>query len=202
MLNLTINTQSFGNTSKQTINARDLHQQLQVGKVFAAWITDRIQTYGFIEGEEFFPNLEKTSGILGGRPKTEYFITLDMAKELALLENNPTGRQVRRQLIEAERQLREDVPALLRKMQQQNNKLKNHLFSAIPEYSDIQRYYEAGLTQKEMGKLLDKSDTAVRETMKKMALIGLINYKPNPRLSVAGRLGALNANKNREVCHA
>lgn len=177
MLNLTINTQSFSNNTQQTINAQDLHQQLEVNTRFNDWIQRRIENYGFVEDLDYYSNLSKTSNLLGGRPATEYHLTLEMAKELALLENNPKGRQVRRQLIEAERKLREDVPALLRNLQQQNLKLRLHITSAIPEYNDIRRYYEAGLTQKEMGLLLGKSDTAVRETMKKMANIHLIGYK-------------------------
>jgi len=37
----------------QTVNARDLHAFLEVGKDFSTWLKDRIQQYGFIEGTDF-----------------------------------------------------------------------------------------------------------------------------------------------------
>lgn len=99
----------------QLCNARDLHAALQVGRVFAAWIPDRIEQYGFIEGEDFFPVSEKTpKGSKGGRPTIDYHLTLDMAKELAMIENNEIGRAVRRYFIRAEQTLREKLVAELR----------------------------------------------------------------------------------------
>lgn len=100
----------------QLINARDLHEYLQVGRDFSNWIKDRIEKYGFIEGEDFFkhneqtqkyfsPNLAKNRG--RGRPEIDYFLTLDMAKELAIVENNEAGREIRRYLIKVEKKFRE-----------------------------------------------------------------------------------------------
>ncbi len=95
-------------------NARDLHKALGVGRVFAAWIKGRIEDYGFElgadfvttgEGGDFFPDPEKNAEPAGrGRPAIEYMLTLDMAKELAMLENNDLGRQVRRYFIQREKQ--------------------------------------------------------------------------------------------------
>jgi anti-repressor protein len=87
------------------INAREMHEFLDVGKKFADWIRYRIGQYGFLEGTEFFPILGKTSET-GGRPATEYLLTIDVAKEIAMLENNEKGRQVRRYFIECEKRLR------------------------------------------------------------------------------------------------
>lgn len=89
-------------------DARELHSRLQVGRDFSNWIKDRIEQYGFIEGEDYSPNLAKTpKGSKGGRPTIDYLLTLDMAKELAMIENNAIGRQVRRYFIRAEKELRE-----------------------------------------------------------------------------------------------
>lgn len=84
----------------QLCNARDLHAFLSVGRVFASWIKDRIDEYGFSQGDDFLPVLVKSTT---GRPRTEYHITLDMAKELAMIENNPQGRAVRRYFIQIEK---------------------------------------------------------------------------------------------------
>ena len=58
----------------------------------------RIADYGFAESEDFRPILVKT----GGRPKTEYLLTIGMAKELAMIERSPIGSQTRRYFIKME----------------------------------------------------------------------------------------------------
>lgn len=99
----------------QYCNARDLHASLQVGRDFSTWINSRIEEYGFVEGEDFSPVLGKTTkGSKGGRPTIDYHLTLDMAKELAMIENNDIGRSVRRYFIQAEKTLREKLLAELR----------------------------------------------------------------------------------------
>ncbi len=80
-------------------NARDLYAVLEIVTKFEDWIARRIEQYGFIDGEDFFAKLRKTRG----RPATDYHLTLDMAKELAMVENNDRGRTVRRYFIECER---------------------------------------------------------------------------------------------------
>ena len=92
------------NSAEKHCDARDLHGALGVRRDFSTWFKDRVDQYGFIEGEDFSPNLGKS---LGGRPATNYMITLDMAKELAMIENNEIGRRIRRYFIEAEKKARE-----------------------------------------------------------------------------------------------
>lgn len=103
-------------------NARYLHAALQIGTRFDDWMRRRIEDYGFEEGMDyavvqggFSSNLRKTSkGSKGGRPSIDYHLTLDMAKELAMIENNEIGRGVRRYFIRAEQTLREKLLAELR----------------------------------------------------------------------------------------
>jgi phage anti-repressor protein len=107
-----------GQITEETIqycNARDLHASLKVETRFNDWIDRRIEDYGFVEGEDFYSNLSKTpKGSKGGRPTIDYHLTLDMAKELAMIENNEIGRAVRRYFIQAEKTLREKLLAELR----------------------------------------------------------------------------------------
>ena len=93
---------SIQNQPVQLCNARDLHSFLEVGKVFGAWIQDRINEYGFIQDEDYFIITERTNG----RPRKEYHITLDMGKELGMVERNERGRQIRQYFIRCERTLK------------------------------------------------------------------------------------------------
>lgn len=89
----------------QTVNARDLWEKLEAKKDFTDWIKYRIEKYGFIENKDFTTILGKTSKV-GGRPSTEYHLSLDMAKELAMVENNEKGREIRRYFIRIEKKFR------------------------------------------------------------------------------------------------
>jgi len=98
-------------TQIQLVDARPLHQFLEVGKRFATWITGRIAEYGFQENQDYIAISQKRE-IGHGRGRTEYHITLDMAKELAMVERNEKGREVRRYFIECERRLLQPQNAL------------------------------------------------------------------------------------------
>lgn len=101
-------TAVVANEPAQLCNARELHAVLQVGRDFSNWIKDRIETYGFVEGEDFViaqtlssPN--PASAKSRAQKRTDYHLTLDMAKELAIVENNEVGRQIRRYFIQLEK---------------------------------------------------------------------------------------------------
>ncbi len=89
------------------VNARELHEYLGSGHRFADWMQYRIEQYGFIEHEDYEVFRKSPKNPLGGRPLGEYFISVDMAKELCLVENNEKGRACRRYFIACEHTVRE-----------------------------------------------------------------------------------------------
>ena len=101
-----LNDIEIGNDIVQTVNARELHEFLEVSTAFKDWVSRRIKDYDFIENSDFFSFLNESSG---GRPSKEYYITLDMAKELAMVERNDKGREARRYFIECEKKLRKSI---------------------------------------------------------------------------------------------
>jgi len=104
-----------GQEEIKTINARSIWKFVESKREFSHWITQRIEKFGFIDGEDFTTNLSKNSGIAGlGRPSKEYHVSLDMGKELGMVENNDKGRQVRRYFIEAEKKASVSVESLTR----------------------------------------------------------------------------------------
>ena len=98
---------SFNTQTELLCNARDLHKALQVGRKFATWITERIKEYVFVENQDYIlisQNGEIKTGRGGDRRSKEYHLTLDMAKELAMVEKTEVGRQVRKYFIQCERE--------------------------------------------------------------------------------------------------
>ncbi|EOH0026425.1 antA/AntB antirepressor family protein, partial [Campylobacter coli] len=74
----------------------------EIDTKFADWIKNRISHYNFIENQDYIIEIVYTKG----RPRKEYYVTLDMAKELCMVENNEKGRQARRYFIECEKRLK------------------------------------------------------------------------------------------------
>ncbi|EEZ0323385.1 phage antirepressor Ant [Escherichia coli] len=102
---------TIANETTLLVNARDLHTFLGVGKRFASWITERIAEYGFVENQDYIlvsPNREIKGR--GGDRRSKYHLTLDTAKETAMVERNEKGRQIRRYFIECEKKLRNIQP--------------------------------------------------------------------------------------------
>ncbi|BDU72942.1 antA/AntB antirepressor family protein [Mesoterricola silvestris] len=92
------------------VNARDLHRFLEVGKDFSNWIKDRIEAYGFQEHRDYEVFANFGDNPQGGRPAREYALTLDMAKELSMVERNARGKQARAYFIECERRALAPAP--------------------------------------------------------------------------------------------
>ncbi|EAH5835316.1 phage antirepressor Ant [Campylobacter coli] len=83
-------------------NVKNLFYFLEIDTKFADWINRRINHYDFIENQDYIIELVYTKG----RPRKEYYVTLDMAKELCMVENNEKGRQARRYFIDCEKRLK------------------------------------------------------------------------------------------------
>ena len=107
----------------QTVNARELHTFLESKQDYSTWIKDRISKYNFSEGVDYIVNrnvvdtdtrpqkngtLESTTyeaPKFGQRGRIDYYISLDMAKEIAMVEKNEKGKEARKYFIECEKQL-------------------------------------------------------------------------------------------------
>src|SRR5690606_17518660 len=94
----------IGGEAVQTVNARDLHGFLEVGKDFSTWIKDRIDQYDFVENQDFVCSPVSGSEGRGGHNRKDYHLSIDMAKELSMVERNHKGKEARQYFIECERQ--------------------------------------------------------------------------------------------------
>ena len=105
---IALNTVEFDGSEQQTVNARELHEFLENGDKFATWIVDRINQFGFLENQDFVTFSENSEKC---RPRKEYALSLDMAKELCLVERNEKGKQARQYFIECERVAQQKLTA-------------------------------------------------------------------------------------------
>ncbi len=79
----------IGGVTVLSVDARDLYKHLNPGTEFKDWMPRRIEDYDFEEGKDFCSFLGESTG---GRPPKEYIVSIDMAKELAMVERTPQGR--------------------------------------------------------------------------------------------------------------
>lgn len=104
-------TGTINNQSVQLCDARTMHTFMGVLRDFTTWIKGRIRKFKFVEGVDYL--LTKTGEQLpsGTKYSSDYHLTLDMAKELAMVENNDKGREARRYFIACEKQALAELPS-------------------------------------------------------------------------------------------
>jgi phage anti-repressor protein len=134
---------TISNETTLLCDARELHSFLTIGKRFASWVTERLAEYEFVENQDYI-TISQTREIGYGRGRKDYHLTLDTAKELAMVERNEKGRQIRRYFIECEKRLREN---------------HNYSISTASYDSRILCYKRAGITINEMQ--LNDSDLVI-----------------------------------------
>lgn len=105
-------TEHNGNSA---VSARDLHNFLGSKQQFSDWIKNRIKDYGFVKNQDFVclsENYEtqRKDGQRGISIRKEYILSMDMAKELSMIERSDKGKQARLYFIECEKRLREKTP--------------------------------------------------------------------------------------------
>lgn len=83
-----------------TVSARDLHERLEVGTRFNDWFP-RMCEYGFGEGKDFYSKLSKSIET-GGRPATDYDLTIRCAKEICMVQKTEQGKTIRNYLLDLE----------------------------------------------------------------------------------------------------
>ena len=102
-----ITTASISGTEVNAVDARILHSFLGVKSNFRDWIRNRIEDFGFVENQDFVGFAKNLAKPNGGRPTAEYVLSLNMAKELSMVERTEKGKQARLYFIDCERRAKE-----------------------------------------------------------------------------------------------
>lgn len=114
---------------RPTVLARDLHDFLEVKTAFKDWFP-RMCEYGFSEGTDFCSFLSESTG---GRPAQDAQLTIEMAKEICMLQRNERGKQARQYFIQLEKDWNSPEKVMARALQIADKKIKR-LETQIEEY--------------------------------------------------------------------
>lgn len=85
------------------VSARELHEFLEVETPFSKWFP-RMCEYGFTEGDSYRTFLSNRSDGLPGKPRQDAAITIDMAKEICMLQRNEKGKIARQYFLQLEKE--------------------------------------------------------------------------------------------------
>ncbi|WP_432354699.1 antA/AntB antirepressor family protein [Anaerotruncus rubiinfantis] len=93
---------------RRVVIGRELHERLKIGTPYDKWFP-RMCEYGFSEDNDFSTFLSESTG---GRPATDHLLTLEMAKEVSMIQRSPEGHAIRQKLIALETNVSELSPEL------------------------------------------------------------------------------------------
>ena len=105
---------------RPAVSARDLHDFLEVKTAYKDWFP-RMCEYGFTEGEDFCSFLSESTG---GRPAQDAALTIDMAKELCMIQRNEKGKLARQYFLQIEKDWNSPEKVMARALQIAETKLK------------------------------------------------------------------------------
>ena len=126
--------------SNNTVSGRELHKFLEIGTRFDKWFI-RMCEYGFNENDDFIRVAQKCPTLGGTQTIIDYAITLDMAKEISMLQRTEKGKQARQYFINCEKKLKEVVKKPLTTLEQ----LKLH-YLALEEQNKELKQVKADVT--------------------------------------------------------
>lgn len=87
------------------VSARELHQFLESKKDFSSWIKHKLKKFQFVENQDYAVFTQLGENPTGGRPSSEYALTVHTAKELAMVEGTAKGKVARQYFIDCEERL-------------------------------------------------------------------------------------------------
>lgn len=144
LVNITLNE-----NQEPVVSARDLHKSLEISKRFSAWFEQNSKL--FIENEEF-ASVPKGTPVTGGNGNIQYLddyvLTLDMAKQLAMMSRTDKGKEVRKYFIQVEKDFNSPEKIMARALLMADKKItnltiqNNHLQLELKEAQKQARYLD------------------------------------------------------------
>ncbi|ODT85304.1 MAG: hypothetical protein ABS69_00925 [Nitrosomonadales bacterium SCN 54-20] len=129
-----IKDREIGGEEIQTVNARDLHAFLEVKSEFRNWIKNRIEDFGFVENQDF---VTAGKNLPSGKTQIDYHISIDMAKELSMVERNEKGREARKYFIACEKVAKSRLESM--RISRQQSRPCSWLERLSPEFLESSR---------------------------------------------------------------
>ena len=102
----------IGNSEIYSVDGRELHKKLEIKKRFADWIKYQIKSLRLVENLDFTSFHKNVKREIGSTKTTEYFLTLEIAKHIAMASRTNKGFEIRNYFIEVEKRFKETSSVL------------------------------------------------------------------------------------------
>lgn len=133
------------------VSGRELHDFLEINTPYTQWF-ERMVGYGFDENVDFIGLSQKSEKPIGGRPQQDHALTLDMAKEISMIQRTERGKQARRYFLEVEKRYKQQLPQTpeekLALTMQVANRLNNRMAKVEDDIDFIKNKSEIDSTQR------------------------------------------------------
>ncbi len=163
----------FNGELQETVDARTLHERLGAGRDFSTWIKARIEQCGYAENVDYIVlpvrgerENQGLSRFIPGGNRIDYAITIEMAQEISMMEGTEQGRQYRRYFINLEKKAKVQHGQL--------QALQAVFLKANPKFTKIKRYFDLGLNNYEVARLLGVNESTIRKNKAQMRSLGLL----------------------------
>lgn len=153
------------NNDRPAVSARDLHDFLEVKTAYKDWFP-RMCEYGFTEGEDFNPlkieRVQNEGERMVARTVDDAVLTIDMAKELCMIQRNEKGKQARQYFLQIEKDWNSPEKVMARALQIAGDKLKrleNKVEADAPKvlFADAVSASKTSILAGELAKLLKQN---------------------------------------------
>ena len=153
------------NNDRPAVSARDLHDFLEVKTAYKDWFP-RMCEYGFTEGEDFNPlkieRVQNEGERMVARTVDDAVLTIDMAKELCMIQRNEKGKQARQYFLQIEKDWNSPEKIMSRALQIAGDKLKrleNKVEADAPKvlFADAVSASKTSILVGELAKLLKQN---------------------------------------------
>lgn len=109
---------------RPTVLGRDLHEKLEIGTQYTKWF-ERMTEYGFVEGTDYIAISQKRLTVQGNETTyTDHQLTIEMAKQICMIQRNDAGRKYREYFLEVERKWNSPEAVMARSLMYANARLE------------------------------------------------------------------------------
>ena len=162
MMNMELIKITTNENGEQLVSGRELHEFLEVGTQYTKWF-DRMTEYGFAENVDFaviVKNDYDETAFGGTRKITDHAMTLDMAKEISMIQRSEKGKQARQYFIQVEKEYKE----IQKKLPNTREAIQQLLLQGVEEVNQRVDDMEKRITNVEENAKLDTGDYNVITT--------------------------------------
>ena len=108
---------------RATVSGRELHEKLEIKTPYTQWF-ERMAEYGFVENEDYIGVSQKCEKPSGGRPSVDHQMTIEMAKQICMIQRTDAGRRYREYFLEIERKWNDPQMVMARSLIYANKQLE------------------------------------------------------------------------------